>query len=86
MLLEVRVRPNSAKNKILSYRHPNFIEIALEAKPEKNEANLLLCKFLAKCLNIEKDLIKIIKGKSSTKKILKLEGLTEDEFWRRLKV
>lgn len=85
MLLEVKVKPGSSKDKILSFREPNFLEIALEAKPERNEANLSLCKFLAKCLNLEKDLIKIIKGKNSPKKILVIEGLSEDEFWRRIK-
>ncbi len=82
MLLEVKVRAGSAKNKILSFRPPNFLEVAIEAKPEKNEANLSLCKFLAKSLHIEREKIKIIKGRSSPKKILSIEGITEEEIRR----
>ncbi|MFN3504929.1 MAG: DUF167 domain-containing protein [Caldimicrobium sp.] len=67
MLIEVKVKPCAPKNKILNYKKPNFLEIAIEAKPEKNEANNNLCKFLVKCLQIEIDRIKIIKGKSSPK-------------------
>ncbi|MFN3406460.1 MAG: DUF167 domain-containing protein [Caldimicrobium sp.] len=84
MLLQVKVKPGAPKNKILNYKKPNFLEIAIEAKPEKNEANICLCKFLAKCLQINLERIKILKGKSSPKKILIIEDVEETEFWSKI--
>ncbi len=80
MLLEIKVKPNSTKDEILSFRAPNFLEISLKAKAENNQANEALIKFLAKTLKIDPEKIKIIKGKSSRKKLLSLEGITEKDF------
>lgn len=84
MLLEVKVKPGAGKDKILSFREPHCLEIALSAKAERNEANNSLCNFLAKLLGIDRKKIKILKGKSSPKKILALEGVSEEELRRLL--
>ena len=79
MILELKVKPGSAKDKILVFKKPNFLEISLKAKPEKNKANESLCQFLRKIFKVPKNQIKILKGKTSRNKLIKVEGLTEKE-------
>lgn len=79
MLLELKVKPGSAKNQILIFKEPNYLEISLKAKPEKNKANEELCYFLGKVLNVSQNKIKILKGKTSKRKLIKVEGVEEKE-------
>lgn len=85
MILEVKVRPSSAKDEVLNYQEPAFLEIALKAKAENNEANYSLCHFLAKTLGLSKEKIKIIKGKTTRKKLVLIEGMSAEEIKERLK-
>jgi uncharacterized protein (TIGR00251 family) len=79
MLLEIKVKPGSSKDKILQFKEPNFLEISLKAQPEKNKANESLCEFLGNIFKIPKREIKILKGKTSKNKIVKIEGITEEK-------
>ena len=79
MLLEIKVKPGSSKDKLLQFKEPNFLEISLKAQPEKNKANESLCQFLGNLLKISKREIKILKGKTSRNKIVKIEGITEEK-------
>jgi len=84
MLLDIKVKPASSKDAILSFKKPNQMEIALRAKPENNQANEALVKFLSQFLKIDSKKVKILKGKTSRKKIVSIEGLTEKELMERL--
>lgn len=83
MLLKVKVRPSSSKDEILAFKEPDSLEISLRAKPENNEANRALCKFLAKFFGKREEAIKILQGRTSQKKVLSVEGLTETELKER---
>ncbi len=85
MILELKVKPGAGKDKVVSFKEPNFLEITLKAKPEKNKANESLCQFLGKILKVSKSQIKILKGKTLRNKLVKIEGITEKEALRRLK-
>ncbi len=80
MLLKVKVRPSSGKDEILAFKEPDSLEVSLRAKPEKNEANIALCKFLANFFGKRVEAIKILQGRTSQKKVLSVEGLTETEL------
>uniref|UniRef100_A0A7V4JPF1 DUF167 domain-containing protein n=1 Tax=Thermodesulfobacterium geofontis TaxID=1295609 RepID=A0A7V4JPF1_9BACT len=67
MLLEIKVKPGSSKDKIIQFKEPNFLEISLKALPQKNEANESLCQFLGNIFKISKKEIKILKGKNFQK-------------------
>lgn len=84
MIIEVKVKPSAKKDTILKFKKPNIFEISLRAKPEKNQANESLCRFLSKLLKISKDEIKIIKGKTSKKKLIQIKNLNEKEFLKKL--
>jgi|UniRef100_A0A7C4P0K0 uncharacterized protein (TIGR00251 family) len=79
MLLEIKVKPGSSKDKLLQFKEPNFLEISLKAQPEKNKANESLCQFLGNLFKISKREIKILKGTTSRNKIVKIEGITEEK-------
>lgn len=83
MFLKVKVKPSSGRDEILAFKEPDYMEISLRAKPENNEANLALCKFLARVFEKNVDAIKIIQGKTSKRKVLSIEGLTEAELKER---
>ncbi|WP_038056132.1 DUF167 domain-containing protein [Thermodesulfobacterium hydrogeniphilum] len=85
MILEIKVKPGARKDKIIVFKEPNFLEVSLKAKPENNKANESLCKFLSKILKVSKNEIKIVRGKTSKNKILKIEELSEKNFSEKIK-
>ncbi len=56
------------------------IKVKLHAKPEGGKANKELIELISKKLRIPRSNIKIVKGFSSRKKVLDIEGLTEEEI------
>jgi len=84
MIIEVKVRPSAKKDAILKFKKPNIFEISLKAKPEKNQANKSLCRFLSKLFKISENNIKIIKGKTSKKKLIQIKNLNEEKFLKKL--
>jgi uncharacterized protein (TIGR00251 family) len=84
MVIEVKVKPGAGKDAVLNYKAPNFFEISVKAKAEKNQANQALCKFLGKLFGIGSSNVKILKGKTSRNKLIKLETLSESEFLKRV--
>ncbi len=86
MVLTVKVKPKSGKDRILRVNQQGILEVELRAKPENNQANESLVSFLAKLLQIEKGQIKILQGLKERKKIIKIEGLSEEEFFSRVKL
>lgn len=64
----ITVKPNSSKNEII-YEENNII-VRLTAKPQDNEANIQLVKFMKKLgLSIE-----IVKGSRSRKKVIYIKA------------
>ncbi len=84
MVVEVRVKPGSGKDALLFYREPNFLEVSVKAKPEKGEANKALCRFLGRFFGIGKENVKILRGKTSKNKLIKLENLDEKTFRKKV--
>lgn len=85
MILQIKVNPGSSKDKIVFFKEPNFLEINLKAKPEKNKANESLCQFLGKLFKVPKEQVKILKGKTTKNKLVKIEELTEKEVLESIK-
>jgi uncharacterized protein (TIGR00251 family) len=66
--LEIKVQPRSA----------------ITAPPVEGEANKMLIEFLAHYFQLPKKSITIIKGDSSTHKLIELQGITREEFINKL--
>jgi uncharacterized protein (TIGR00251 family) len=71
VVIEIKARADSSCNKILEDKE-EIIKIAVKARAEKGEANKELVRFLAKIFQTDKDNIKIITGKISSKKKIKI--------------
>ena len=85
MLVEVKVKPNGKKDRVIKVCVAQSLEVEIRAKPENNEANERLLSFLAKRLNLPKENLKIVKGNRERKKLIKIEGITEEAFWEKIK-
>jgi len=85
MLVEVKVKPNGKEDRVIKICVPKFLQVEIRAKPENNEANERLLSFLAKRLNLLKENLKIVKGNRERKKLIKIEGITEEAFWEKIR-
>lgn len=70
--LRVKVLPCSSKNEITDVMDDETVKIRIAAPPEKGKANKELIKFLSKELEISKDRITIISGKTEPVKLVKI--------------
>ena len=69
-IFEVRVKPNAKENKILE-QDGNKFKVAVTAPAQEGKANKELIKFLSKKLKAR---VEIVKGKTSSKKLLRVEN------------
>ncbi len=67
MKIEVYVKPNSSKTKIVAQKN-NIYKVELKTSPENNKANIELIKLFTKKFKTK---FKIVQGLTSKKKILK---------------
>ncbi len=68
--IKIIVKPNSPKNKIISFDKPkDSYRVEIKAKPEANKANIEVIKLFSKITGHK---VKIIKGKTSKEKVLKI--------------
>jgi len=70
--LRVKVLPKSAKNEVVDILDDDTIKIRIKAVPEKGKANKELVSFLAKELDLPKEKVQIISGKSDQLKLIKI--------------
>jgi len=70
--LKIKVMPGAGKSLVSELLADETIKIALKAQAEKGKANLELISFLASEFKVSKESIKIISGRSSKIKLLKI--------------
>jgi len=75
--LKIKVIPRSHINEVVDLMigedNEQIYKIRIKAPPEKGKANAELVKFLGKHLDIPKDRIEIIAGKSETTKLIRIK-------------
>jgi uncharacterized protein (TIGR00251 family) len=81
----VRVKPRASKSKVLGPK-AGELEVSVAAAPVDGEANSELVKTLAQALNVGRTTIEIVSGTSGRRKLLLVRGLSESEFYARLKL
>lgn len=82
MRVNVRVMPRSSKNEIRW--EGDSLKIRLTAPPVDGAANAALLKFLAARLKLPQSALQIVQGATSRQKVIQIEGMTHDEFVRKL--
>ena len=71
MYIKAKVRPNSKKDQIIELK-PNYYEIHLKAKPERNQANISLIDFLNTYFENPPGGVKIINGHHTRVKLIRI--------------
>jgi uncharacterized protein len=65
--------------------HDGVIKIRVAAPAVENAANLALVEFVAKQLGIAKRSVRIVSGGASRRKVMEIDGVTEEEIAEKLK-
>lgn len=81
--LLVRVQPR-ARNCALAGIHERALKVKLTAPPVDQAANRAVVEFFASLLEIPKSRISIVSGERSRTKTLRIAGIGEQEFLRRI--
>jgi uncharacterized protein (TIGR00251 family) len=78
------VVPNAKSDTVIG-EHGGGIKIKLRARAVEDKANAALRCFLTEELNIPKRAITLERGHKSRDKLIRIDGLTEEEVRRRLR-
>ncbi len=82
--IEVQVQPNASQNKVVRFDN-GIWHLKIAAPPVKGKANQELSKFLSDILGVSQSRLKIVKGATSKRKVIVIEGLTPDQATGKLK-
>ena len=82
--IRVHVIPNAKIDKVAG-EHGDAIKIKLRAPAIEGKANTALRKFLAEKLSIPQRAIVLDRGERSRDKVLRIDGLSEEEVRSRLR-
>ena len=77
-ILRFHIVPNAKQNKMMG-EHGLAIKIKLHAPALERKANTALRAFLAEELKISEQRIRLIRGQKSREKLIRIEGLSEEE-------
>lgn len=83
MVLSVKVIPKSSSNEIAGIVG-DFVKVKLTCAPEKGKANKSLIQLFAKVLKLSRSDLSIIKGRTSSRKLILIKGLEEEHILRLL--
>jgi len=81
--LSIHVVPNAKIDKIVG-EHGGAIKIKLRAPPVEGKANAALISFLADRLKIPAQTVVLRRGQKSRDKLVRIDGLSEEDVRRRL--
>ena len=79
--LRFHIVPNAKQNKVVG-EHGGAIKIKLRAPAVDGKANTALRSFLAEALQISEREIVLERGQKSREKLIRIEGLSEEELRR----
>jgi uncharacterized protein (TIGR00251 family) len=85
ILLKVYLQPKSSKNEVVGPYRDGF-KVKVTAPPVEGKANEALIRLLAKELGISPSRIEILKGRHSREKTLRIPGMVDEEFMKKLQV
>jgi hypothetical protein len=82
--LRVKVQPGAPADKILG-EHDGGLKLRLKAPPVDGKANAACIKFLADLLDLPKSNIELVKGETSTIKMVRIAGVTREVLLSKLR-
>ena len=82
--IEIYVQPRASKNEIAG-THDGRIKVRLAAQPIDGAANAALIEFIATRLAIAKSRVRIVAGPTGRRKVVEVDGITEEMVRERLR-
>ena len=82
-IIRVHIVPNAKIDKVVD-EHGGAIKIKLRAPAVESKANAALINLLAERLKVPKLKIVLLRGHKSRDKLVRIDGLSEEELRRRL--
>jgi uncharacterized protein (TIGR00251 family) len=82
LLVPARVLPRSSRNEVRL--GTDSLRVSLTAPPVEGAANEALVALLAEKLGLPKRQVQVARGATGRQKVLAIQGLILEEFWRRL--
>lgn len=82
--LPVKVVPGASRDAVAGWLG-EALKIRVSAPPEKGKANTAVCALLAETLGLSAGAVTVQRGQGSPRKVLRIEGLDEDELRARLR-
>jgi uncharacterized protein len=82
--LQISVSPKSRVEEIRASRADRTVRVRVTAAPEDGRANRAVLDLLREKLGVPRTAVRIAGGETSRKKWIEIDGLEEDEVWRRL--
>jgi len=74
LLLKVKAQPGASRSEIVG-EYDGGLKIRLAAPPVDGKANAACVTFLAETLGLPKNAVELVKGETSTIKILRIQGI-----------
>ena len=82
-LISVKVVPGASRSRIAGL-HGDAVKAQIAAPPERGRANDALVELIARTLRVARRDVSVVRGATSAKKTVRVEGLSPDEAARRL--
>jgi uncharacterized protein len=77
--IKLYIQPRASKTEVAGM-HDNMIKVRIAAPAIENAANIVLVAFIGKTLGIAKSRIRIVSGFSCKRKVLEIDGMSEDSI------
>jgi uncharacterized protein (TIGR00251 family) len=74
MTLRVKVIPRSARSELAGELADGTLKVKIAAPPERGQANLELCRFLAQHFGVDRGAVTILSGHTGTRKLVRISG------------
>ena len=81
--VRVKVAPGARADVLVGWRE-GVLRVRVRAAPEAGKANDAVCRLLAGVLGLPPSAVVIARGATSREKLVRIEGLDDDEVRRRL--
>lgn len=82
-LLAIKAIPNAPRSAVVGWLG-DALKVKVHAPPVEGRANEALCELLAEALGLPKRAVAVARGDTSTRKMVKIEGLTLEQAKERL--
>lgn len=83
LTLSIRVQPRASCNEIVGWKEGTLC-VRLTAPPVDGAANRAVVEFMAGQLGLKRHQVTLVAGEKSRDKVLRLDGLTQEEMAARL--